>query len=109
MTSITDLYTFYLKPQHLPQGGCNVTISDARPVELHPRPTETETKLVLSFKNATRKLIVNQTQAGKLVELLGEDYTAWIGKPIHLSAVAFTKNQQTIQISAARNGKVEGQ
>lgn len=109
MASVSDLYTLYLKPSHLPQGGCNVVIVEARPVELHPRPTETETKLVLSFKNATRKMIVNQTQAGKLVELLGEDYTAWTGKAIHLSAVAFTKNQQTIQVSAARNGKVEGQ
>lgn len=103
-TPIGELYNFYLKPGHLPSGGCNVIIAGVEVKELHPRPTETEQKLVLSFKNATRKMIVNQTQAARLVDLFGEDYTTWVGQTVHLSAVAFTKSQQTILVGPARNG-----
>jgi hypothetical protein len=104
---ISDIYTLYLKPVHLPPDGCNVTITAAEVRELHPRPgtEEIEHKLILSFKSATRKLIVNQTQANRLVDLLGEDYTAWVGKVVHLSANRLNKNQQTILVGPARNGK----
>lgn len=107
MSNIGDLYTLWLKPNHLPPDGCNVVITAAEVRDLHPRPgsDETERKLTLSFKNATRKMIVNQTQANRLVDLLGEDYTTWVGKSIHLSAARLNKTQQTILVGPAKNSK----
>jgi hypothetical protein len=110
MTSVSDLYVLYLKPHHLPASGYNVTITQVTVEELHPRPgsEEVERKLVLAFKNATRRLIVNQTQANRLVDLLGEDYTAWVGQVVFLAGVKLNNKTQTVQVGPARNGNSKG-
>lgn len=109
MPNVSDLYDLWLKAHHLPiDKPCNVTIEKAEVKTLHPRPTETEQKIVLSFAGKSRRLILNDGNANRMVDIGGEDYTAWQGLVIQIRRTRFTKDKETIIISPAPvngNGK----
>lgn len=102
-TKVSDVYTLYLKPWHLPSAGIDVTITSAHIADLHPRPGSEETKpgIVLSFKGATRKLVLNGGNAGRMVDLGGDDPDHWMGLVIRLKPAPLTKTKQTIIIEPA--------
>lgn len=109
MPDLSQFYSLWLKPWHLPEGkAVNVTIEQAGPVELHPRPTQTETKIVVSFKGKTRRLILNDTNANKMGDLAGDDWTAWPGVVVSLARKKYTADKETILVGppvANGNGK----
>ena len=104
--ALSDIYNLWLKSDSLPPDKViPVTIERATIEEIHPRPTQTERRLILSFKGKTRKLIVNTGNANRLANLHGEDFTAYPGLVIGLKRVKYTKDQDTIVIvDAPTNG-----
>lgn len=99
MNNVSDLYTLWLKARHLPMGQpISVTIQKVETRTVHPRPTEERTALVLSFAGKNRKLILNDSNANKMADIGGEDWTGWAGLVIQLQRVKFTKDKETIHI-----------
>lgn len=99
MSNVSDLYTLWLKPWHLPAGKpISVTIEKAETRTIHPRPTEERTALVLSFVGKNRKLILNDGNANKMSDIGGEDWAAWRGLVVQLKRVQFNKDKETIHI-----------
>jgi hypothetical protein len=109
MPNVSDLYDLWLKAAHLPADKpVSVTIQKAEVKELHPRPTQTENKLVLSFVGKNRRLILNDGNANRMVGIGGEDWSAWTGLVIQLKRQEYTKDKETIIILPAPtngNGK----
>jgi hypothetical protein len=102
MPSVADLYSLYLRAEHLPPDKViPVVIERCSLEELHPKPGQTAKRLVLAFKGKSRRLVVNNSNAGRLADIGGEDYTAWPGLVIGLKRVKYTKDQDTIVIVAA--------
>jgi len=100
MTTLSDIYNLWLKADNLPPGKVvGVTITAAKVEEIHPRPGQTERRLILSFQGKTRRLIVNSGNANRLANKHGEDYTAYVGLAIGLQRVKFTKDQDTIVVT----------
>lgn len=109
---IGEIYTLYLKAAHLKPGGVEVAITKAEYEELHPVAGSDQVKpaIVLSFKNATRKLALNQTQAGQMIEITGsEDWqNVWPGHVVKLVPVQLNKKQSTIRIERPATVKPNG-
>ncbi len=109
MTNVSDLYNLWLKAAHLPVDKLvSVTIEKVEVRELHPRPTQTEKKIVLSFVGKNRRLILNDGNANKMVDIGGEDWSGWAGLVVQLKRQKFTADKETIIISPAPtngNGK----
>lgn len=107
MTNVSDIYTLWLKPWHLPPGKpVNVTIERAEVRTIHPRPTEEKKAIILTFAGKNRKLILNDGNANKMADIGGEDWTGWQGLVIQLKRASYTKDKETIHIlPAATNGK----
>ena len=101
MTNASDIYTLYLKPHHLPAEGQQVTITGATADDLHPRVGETKKGIVLTFKGAKRKLILNQGNANRLVDIGGDDISGWVGLVILLKPEPLNKSKNTIRIYPA--------
>lgn len=99
MSNVSDIYTLWLKPWHLPAGKpISVTIEKAETRTIHPRPTEERTALILTFAGKNRKLILNDGNANRMTDIGGEDWTAWRGLVIQLKRAQFTKDKETIYI-----------
>jgi len=105
MARVSELYTLYLKPKHLPQNGTKeATISAATVETLHPRPGLETRLIVLSFVDKPHKLIVNQGNANRLRDICGDDIGAWPGLVIGLKVGKWGK-RDTIIIEPA-NGAI---
>lgn len=102
-TNVSNIYTLYLKARHLPPGGATATIERVTEEELHPRPGQTERKLVLSFKGKNRRLILNQRNANAMVDLAGEDWSKWVGVTVRLMPGKWG-SKDTIVLSGQKNG-----
>lgn len=99
---VSDLYDLWLKAIHLPMDKpVSVTIEKAEVKTLHPRPTEERRALVLSFIGKNRRLILNSTNASKMADIGGEDYSGWTGLVVQLKRQQYTKDKETILISPA--------
>lgn len=104
MSKVSDLYTLYLKPKHLPeQGNREATIEAAKVETLHPRPGQEQRAIVLSFVGKPHKLIVNQGNANRLVSIAGDDYSQWPGVTIALKRGQWG-SKPTVIIEPAQNG-----
>lgn len=98
--SVSDIYTLWLKPWHLPPDKpVNVTIQKVEVRTLRPRPAEEKTALILSFVGKNRKLILNDGNANAMSDIGGEDWTAWKGLVITLNRAQYTKDKETIHIN----------
>ena len=79
-----------------------VTITDAMVEEVRQADGAKELKLVLSFKNASKRMILNLTQARRLAELLGtEEFAAWVGCRATLAKGVAQNGRDTIVVTQA--------
>ena len=71
----------YLKAEDLEGANVTVTIEEAKIEEVGPKK---ESKLVISFVNTLKKLVLNKTNAATIAKLYGEETDEWLGKRIIL-------------------------
>jgi hypothetical protein len=73
----------WLKAEDLPDEDLVLTIKDVTDEEVGP---EEELKLILTFLEKDKQLILNKTNAKTLADRFGKDPNGWIGKLIALFA-----------------------
>lgn len=102
----SEIYSLYLKPAHLPADGSKreATIEKVALETLHPRPGQESKSIVLTFTGKAHKLILNQTNANRLVLIAGDDTDAWKGLVVNLSKGKYGQ-KDTVVIEPATNGK----
>lgn len=85
----------WLSADDLGQRRVEVVIAGATMEEVHNRVTnQKERKLAVAFEKATKRLLVNKTQAFAMAEIAGSDETDdWVGVRI------------SMKVGRARNGK----
>jgi hypothetical protein len=93
----------YVGACDLDKGDRTVTIASVKIEELHSadRGKKAEKKPVLFFKDATKKLVLNKTNAAIIAELYGTNTDKWIGKPITLYATtcsSFGKTTECVRV-----------
>lgn len=104
MPKVSELYTLYLKPKHLPaEGTREATIQTATAEILHPLPGHEKKALVLSFVGRPHKLILNQGNANRMVSIGGDDFSGWAGLVIGLKRGKWG-SRETIIIEPTGNG-----
>ena len=105
---VSDLYTLYLKPRHLPQKGSReATIEKATVETLHPKPGLEKEMIVISFVGKQHKFILNQGNANRMFDIGSDDYHKWAGLVIGLERGKWGK-KDTIIIGPATNGNGNG-
>jgi hypothetical protein len=105
MPKINNLYRLWLKARHLPPGGANATIEKATVEELHPRPGQKETRIVLWFQGRNRQLILNNGNYNRLVDIAGTDRQKWPGAVVYLKPGKWGQKDTVILGPPATNGK----
>ena len=105
MTKASDLYTLYLKPTHLPQDGSArpATIEAATVATLHPRPGQESKAILIAFVGKPHKLILNQSNANRMVAIAGDDTAGWTGIVVNLRRDRYGQ-KETIIIEPTTNG-----
>src|SRR5688572_22594625 len=104
MAKASDIYTLYLKPAHLPtQGAREATIERAEVKEIHPRPGQKKTVIILSFVGKVHKLILNQGNANRLAIIAGDDLEGWPGIVVSLRRDMWG-DKPTVIVEAYKNG-----
>ena len=78
-----------------------VTILCVDVEELRQADGDKEQKLVLTFKSATKRLILNSTQAKRLAELLGDEFNTWVNARVKLAPSKASNGKATIAILEA--------
>lgn len=102
MPSYKDLWPDkWLKADHLQGRRPTVEIDTVVVERLHnPQSRKPEPRLVASFSGKSLRLIMNKTQAQSLEAITGtDDYTAWPGHHVVLSAGIAPNGKGTILIS----------
>jgi hypothetical protein len=109
MPKVSDHYTLYLKPHHLPQDGSArpATIEAAEVATLHPRPGQEQRAILVSFVGKPHRLILNQSNANRMVAIGGDDTDGWKGLVVNLSRAKYGQ-KETIVVEAATNGNGNG-
>lgn len=92
----------WLAPDDLANRRVEVIVAGFALEEIHNRRTNAkETKPVLSFQKATKRLILNKTQAFAVAHVTGSDETEdWIGKKIALRVGRAPNGKPTIIVEA---------
>jgi hypothetical protein len=101
--TVSELFpSKWLKPRDLPQAG-RVAMIEGYDFQEFRRPDGAKEKgLVLRFRNATKGLILNQTQAGALVRITGsEAFADWVGCRVLLKPGKAANGKDTVVIEAA--------
>lgn len=93
-----------------------VTIIAVTIEELRQADGTIEPKLVLSFRNATKRMVANVTQSKRLAELLNtEVFAEWVGARVKLASGKASNGKDTIivvdatKIPAGETGQSEPQ
>lgn len=91
----------WLKAEHLQGRRPTVAVETVVVERLHnPQTRKAEPRLVASFYGKSLRLILNKTQAQSLEAITGtDDYTAWAGHHVVLSAGIAPNGKGTILIS----------
>ena len=77
-----------------------VAISEVGMIEVrNPRTNKPEDKLAVSFYKATKKLIVNKTQAYAIAAIAGKDTDRWPGVMVTLSEAVSFNGKRTILVT----------
>jgi hypothetical protein len=71
----------FLKSSDVEDGPMQVTIASVKPEELGG-----ERKVVATFSNSEKQLVLNKTNAKAIAKMYGNDTRSWLGKPITLVA-----------------------
>lgn len=92
----------WLSPDDLNDRRVEVVIAGFAMEEMHNRRTnQKESKPVISFERATKRLILNKTQAFAIARIAGSDETGeWLGKKISLRVGRAPNGKPTIAIDA---------
>lgn len=106
--NISDLYNLWLKPHHLPAEGQEFTIESVSVQDLTPKPNQTEKKAILKFRGEPRRLILNDGNANRLVDIAGLDPTAWAGVVVKLVPEKYNRNTDTIIIKRPGENEAGG-
>jgi len=100
-----DVFDFFLTGKMLvgkPPRIVKIQAAEIRPV-FNPRTLTDEPSIVLAFENAGRKLKLNKTQAGAMMEITNTDKIAsWPGALITLSPTRTKSGKDTITITAGK-------
>ena len=104
--SAFDLYDFYIEPADLKGQTHRVKVVTAKSESIFdPILKRDVPRIVLAFENRKKKMPLNKTQAGAMIEIVGtDDYTKWVGAEILLTASMARNNKQTITITSAKIG-----
>lgn len=114
MPTALDFYkteSKYFKAEDLEQPR-KVTIKTCAPGTFKTDDGRDQTKLVLTFADSSKQLVVNRTNALEISTLHGEDFTTWPGKQIVLfrTKVAFgAKVVDAVRVRAPHRGDPEDQ
>lgn len=104
MPSAFDLYDFYLEPADLRGQTHRVKITSAKVEQIFdPITKRDQPKLVITFENRKKKMPLNKTQAGALIEICGtDDYSKWTGAEVLLTAATARNNKPTITLTSTK-------
>jgi hypothetical protein len=108
--TVSDLFPSpWLKPEDLAGRAVVVKIVAAQVETLRQFDGTQAPKLVLTFERATKRLIVNKTQAKRLAEVTGtEAFAAWAGHRVTLKPAVAQNGKPTVGIDAAPAGNGNG-
>lgn len=97
--NVTDLYpSRWLSPDDITRPVV-VTISAVSVEEVRePRGNGTTRKLCLAFARATKRMLLNKTQALAIAELYGADAEAWPGNAVQLLPARSPNGRPTIEV-----------
>jgi hypothetical protein len=100
--SALDVYDFYLDPQDLKGQSHAVVIEKAQVVPIYDPQLKTKVpRIVLTFVNRKKKMPLNKTQVGALIEILGtDDYNQWAKVEITLTPAMASNRKDTIAITS---------
>lgn len=95
----------WLYPEDLGGRAVTVQIAGATLEDLrNPRTNKMESKLIVSFAKATKRLICNKTQAYAIASATGsQDTDKWLGSKVTLSAAVAPNGKATILITPVAN------
>jgi hypothetical protein len=84
MANVKDVFpSKYLSAADIAGREPTVTFSAVEVIEME-QDNRVQRKLVASFKNATKQLVLNKTNSQACADLYGDDTDAWIGKAVKL-------------------------
>ena len=100
--TLSELYpSKWLSPADL-ERPVTAAITEIAVEDLRQSDGSTEPKLVISFRNASKRWVCNVTQGKRLAELLGtEVFDQWIGARVRLGSGKATNGKPTIVVIAA--------
>ena len=96
--SVKDLYaskTNSLKAEDLQGKSVKVTIADAE-VKLIGKEDDASNKLVLSFKDKEKTLVLNKTNAEVIAAAYGDEEQAWVDREIIMYPTVTTFGDKTV-------------
>lgn len=102
MPSIHDLFTYYLKAEHLRGRTAVVHIESVSITKIFvPNVKKEEPHLVVRFHGKKLALICNKTQALAFSRIAGtDDYTKWVGCEVALTPTKAPSGQDTILVTS---------
>ena len=91
----------WLKSADLQGRAHRLKIQRATAEDVRGEDGQTETKIVIDFVSARKRMICNRTQAGALTEIAGTDeFAKWAGLTVILEPGRTRNHQETIAITA---------
>jgi hypothetical protein len=103
MRNLDELYpNKYLKPADLQGKTVRVWVEDAalEPI-FNPRTAKEENKLVISFLDKNKRMVLNKTQAHQLAAVAGtKTWALWVGREVRLRPATASNRQPTIVIES---------
>ena len=90
------------------KGPTPATIAELEIGEFTDQRTQTQQKrVILSFANRKKKLILNRTQAAAITAVHGDELSAWPGRRVILAPGTAHNGQQTVIVSAVPDAPPE--
>lgn len=101
VSKVSELYpSKWLSPADL-QKPVFVTIASVDIEDMRQADGSRANKLVLTFRNAHKRMVLNATQAKRLAELLGDEFTHWPGARVKLAPSKASNGKDTIAVLEA--------
>lgn len=102
LSKVSELYpSKWLSPADL-QRPVTVTILSVDIENLRQADGSNANKLVLTFHKAHKRMVLNQTQAKRLAELLGDEFGGWVGARVQLAPSRASNGKATIAVFEAQ-------
>ncbi|MBN1994465.1 MAG: hypothetical protein JW953_17335 [Anaerolineae bacterium] len=84
VSQIAGYQSPYLKNSDLPSPAQAVVMGVTLETLFNPSSNKREERLLLTFKGKRKKLILNKTQAARMVEMFGDETGDWVGQVVRL-------------------------